>query len=109
MEVYVGEEVGGREGERRKGRVGGRKGEREMLKVNGSVDYITVSNNLHMYVCTSLDPTIPTSTLALLITRNRIAASLRNSEGVTVLPEMLREERVCKRCSQLPQCSLFHK
>ena len=39
-------EAGGRE----EGRVGGRKGERERLKVNGSVDYITVSNNLHMYV-----------------------------------------------------------
>ena len=38
-----GREAGGRE-------EGGREGGRERLKVNGSVDYITVSNNLHMYL-----------------------------------------------------------
>ena len=59
MEVSVRRWEGGRERRGREGmdrcrergrRVGGREGGREMLKVNGSVDYITVSNNLHTYV-----------------------------------------------------------
>ena len=41
---------GGRRREGWEGTVGGREGGRERLKVNGSVDYITVSNNLHTYV-----------------------------------------------------------
>ena len=36
--------------EKRGEEVGGRKGGREKLSLNGSVDHITVSNYIHMYV-----------------------------------------------------------
>jgi CRISPR/Cas system-associated exonuclease Cas4 (RecB family) len=53
-------------------------------------------------------PAFPSEKRALLMLRNQVAHNLSNGNSTTLPPEMLGLERICKRCSHLSQCCMYH-